>query len=200
MKTNYILIDLENIQPPNIPSSNGIPIIVFVFLGQNQTKLPRGLVVSLQSLDDVRYVEIQGNGKNALDFHMAYFLGKLSEKDKNSYFHIVTRDKGFDPLIKYLKGEKVWIQRVEDLSEIWVFKMNQLSSNQERAVDYEKFLKALGKSKPRRLNPLINSIKAHFMETLDESQINEIVSILKSRNTISVKDQTISYSSSTSKN
>ena len=131
---------------------------------------------------------------------MAYFLGKLSEKDKNSYFHIVTRDKGFDPLIKYLKGEKVWIQRVEDLSEIWVFKMNQLSSNQERAVDYEKFLKALGKSKPRRLNPLINSIKAHFMETLDESQINEIVSILKSRNTISVKDQTISYSSSTSKN
>jgi hypothetical protein len=51
---------------------------VLVFLGAHQSKIPVERVRMLQPLGDrVEYVQIDGNGPNALDFHIAFYLGEL---------------------------------------------------------------------------------------------------------------------------
>jgi hypothetical protein len=55
---------------------------------------------------------------NALDFHVAFYLGVLVASDKDGHFYIVTKDAGFDPLIAHLQGREIRVQRVKDLGEI----------------------------------------------------------------------------------
>ena len=51
-------------------------------------------------------MKIGGNGKNALDFYLAFYVGDLAAKDPEAGFHILSDDTGFDPLIKHLKAPK----------------------------------------------------------------------------------------------
>jgi hypothetical protein len=63
-----------------------------VFVGENQVKLPFELAESLQNFGQgAQYIKIKGNGKNALDFNIAYYLGELIEKDPEGYFHIISK-------------------------------------------------------------------------------------------------------------
>ncbi len=65
-----------------------------------------------QSLgSNAEYVILEAAGKNALDFHIAYYIGVLSSQEPTAFFHIISKDSGFDPLIKHLKDRKVIAQR-----------------------------------------------------------------------------------------
>jgi len=76
---NYVLIDFENVQPKNLSILAAHPFKVLVFIGASQTKVPRHVAVAMQALGDrAKYVEIDGNGPNALDFHIAYYIGELA--------------------------------------------------------------------------------------------------------------------------
>ena len=106
MKNNYVLIDFENVAPENLDLLDQDWIRVYVFVGKNQTKLPFSVVKAIQKMGDrAQYVEMSGTGHNALDFHIAYYVGRLSANDKDAYFHIISNDQGFDPLIAHLKQE-----------------------------------------------------------------------------------------------
>ena len=50
MKTNYILIDLENVQPKNLEILKGHEFKVIVFVGSKQMKISFDLAVAMQSL------------------------------------------------------------------------------------------------------------------------------------------------------
>ncbi|MEX2579214.1 MAG: PIN domain-containing protein [Verrucomicrobiales bacterium] len=107
MKTNYILIDFENVQPATLFRPPDFPIRIIVFVGEKQQKIPLDLASALQVLGtNAEYIRISGQGQNALDFHLAFWIGRLAERDSQSYFHIVSRDKGFDPLIAHLKTQR----------------------------------------------------------------------------------------------
>jgi hypothetical protein len=62
---------------------------------------------------------MDGNGTNALDFHIAYYIGRLAAKCPDAYFHIISKDTGFDPLIKHLKGQGISCQRSAAVTERW---------------------------------------------------------------------------------
>ena len=38
--------------------------------------------------------------------------------DKDSYFHIISNDQGFDPLIAHLKQERMFADRVTEIAAI----------------------------------------------------------------------------------
>ena len=115
--TNYVLIDFENLQPKNLELLEGRPFKVFVFVGANQTKVPVKLAKALQSLgSNGEYIEISGSGQNALDFHIAYYIGRLAADDPKGHFHIISRDRGFDPLIRHLNGKNLDARREADLA------------------------------------------------------------------------------------
>lgn len=123
MRTNVILVDFENVQPTDIGLLKDGPFKVKIFLGSNQAKVPVSLASALQSLGaNAEYVILESAGKNALDFHIAYYLGVLSGEDKLAHFHIISKDTGFDPLIKYLKGRKISVCRSVCIGDIPYFK------------------------------------------------------------------------------
>ena len=77
------------------------------------------MVLCLQKMDGRgKFEQISGVGRNALDFHIAYYLGVLSSKEPNAYFHVISKDTGFDSLIEYLKTKKVSIRRSSSLEDL----------------------------------------------------------------------------------
>ena len=72
MRTNYVFIDFENVQPESLGLLEHEHFKLFVFVGAGQTKLPFEIAASLQRLGPrAEYIKISGNGSNALDFHIA---------------------------------------------------------------------------------------------------------------------------------
>lgn len=194
MPTNYVLIDLENVQPSNLEILEKHPFKVFVFVGANQTKVTIELAAAMQALgESAQYVRISGSGKNALDFHIAFYIGELAAKDPRAFFHIISRDTGFDPLIKHLKSRKINVQRERDLGEIPVVRMSTASSQEEKVAAVVKNLAGRGQSRPRKLKTLSNTINSLFTENLTEQQLAELVSALEQRQYIKLNNGNVSY-------
>lgn len=106
MKTNYILIDYENVQPKSLALLGDESFRVYVFVGKTNTKIGFELVEAIHELGKRgKYVKLNSSGKNALDFHIAYYLGKLISADYEGSFHVISKDTGFDALIDHLKSE-----------------------------------------------------------------------------------------------
>lgn len=108
MKTNYVLIDYENVQVKSLALLKGEHFRVQVFLGPKNLKLHRELVFVMQEFGDRgKYIVLEAHGSNALDFHIAYYLGVLAAADPTGFFHIISKDTGFDPLLQHLKARGV---------------------------------------------------------------------------------------------
>ena len=189
MKTSIILIDFENVQPKDLTSLRGRPFKTKVFCGANQTKIPFDLAAELQPLGpDAEYVRIQGTGRNALDFHIAYYIGRLAAESADSFFHIISRDTGFDPLIKHLKEQKILCRRSSAVDEIPLVKMQATTGQIEVCI--EKLSKG---ARPRTERTLASSIKVLFAGQPCEEQIATIIKELQKRKVIEITDGKISY-------
>ena len=77
------------------------------------------------------------------DFHIAYYIGRLAAETPDAFFHVISKDTGFDPLIKHLKTQKILCQRSKSIAEIPLVKISNTKSDQEK-VDavMEEFKKA----------------------------------------------------------
>ena len=74
-----MLVDFENVQPKNVSLLSGGSHKIKVFLGANQAKIPLEMARALQTCGpDAEYIQIDGSGKNAVDFHIAYYIGALA--------------------------------------------------------------------------------------------------------------------------
>jgi hypothetical protein len=99
LRTNFILIDHENVHLEALAGLDAEHFEALLFVGANQSKLPFELVAAVQKLGTrAEYVKISGNGSNALDFHIAFYIGQLAAHEPKAYFHIISKDTGFDPL------------------------------------------------------------------------------------------------------
>ena len=119
MSSNFILIDFENVQPDSLAAVEQAKFSVIVFVGASQTKVSFEIADALQQMGpNAAYVKISGNGKNALDFHIAFWIGQLSSRFPSAAFHIISKDNGFDPLIAHLKERGISATRRPSISEI----------------------------------------------------------------------------------
>ena len=121
MPTNYVLVDFENVQPDSLAVLATGQFRVKVFVGASQAKgrISFELVHSMQALGaNAEYVKIARTGKNAVDMHIAYYVGRLLEKEPSAVVHIVSKDTDFDPLIEYLHAKGSACKRVKSIAEI----------------------------------------------------------------------------------
>ncbi|PKO45838.1 MAG: hypothetical protein CVU29_07705 [Betaproteobacteria bacterium HGW-Betaproteobacteria-22] len=194
MKTNYILIDLENVQPKNLEILKGHDFKVVVFVGSKQMKISFDLAIAMQSLGGIaEYVKIDGDGPNALDFHIAFYIGRISATDDNCYFHIISKDTGFDPLIRHLKTKKIYAQREKDISEIPLLKISNSISISERLDAIVEYLKSRGNAKPRTVITLSNSINSLFQKKVSEIELANLVEELVKRKVVVKNGKKVSY-------
>ncbi|HEY84493.1 MAG TPA: hypothetical protein G4N96_05190 [Chloroflexi bacterium] len=193
-RTNYVLIDFENVQPKNIELLKNHLFKILVFVGENQVRVPFELANAIQEFgNDAKYIKISGNGSNALDFHIACYIGQLSAEDKDGYYHIISKDTGFDPLVKHLRGKKIKVNRVNDLAEIPILRISNATDNDEKVNAIVKNLAGRGQSRPRKVKTLSNTINSLFTKNLTENELNSIIKSLKVKNYITVNQENISY-------
>lgn len=195
MRTNIILIDFENIQPGMIGQLALDHFRAIVFVGANQNKLPFDLVASLQKVGPkVEYCKISGNGSNALDFHIAYYVGILSAADPTACFHIVSGDAGFDPLIQHLRAKNIIVNRVKRVIDIPCIKAANAQSLDERVevvIDRLSRPRATRPGSVKSLGSMINST-FHKQQLSDEDIANVIDSLAK-LNAITVDETKVTY-------
>lgn len=103
----HILIDFENVQPEpaDLNSLCSEDCHIWLFLGKLQQKnLSVELCEALCRFgQNVHFIRIAKIGKNALDFYLTYYLGKITTEDKNAVIYILSRDNGFDVLVEHLQ-------------------------------------------------------------------------------------------------
>lgn len=164
MKNNYILVDYENVQNIDLKCIKEKNFYVKIFIGNNQTKIPIELVLKSQELGgQIEWIQINGNGRNALDFHITFVLGRLAEKDSGAFFHVISKDTGFDPLITYLKSQNILCKRSEDISLITSLTWNQTMPLEDTYKIIIQKLELIDKNcRPKSETTLKNYIKAQL--------------------------------------
>jgi PIN domain len=194
VRTNIVLIDSENVKPESIEKLKHEHFRVVVFVGTNQKRLDFAIVNAVHSLgSNGSYVQISGNGPNALDFHIAYYIGKLSAANPDAYFHIISKDKGFDPLIKHLKEQKIFCSRSSSVSEIPLVKSSDKLPPKERAADFYEKRIASAKARPATVTSLQSAIMSHFHKLLSPKEVANVVEALKQAGHVVVNGKKVAY-------
>ena len=194
MKTNIILIDFENVQPKDLAQLRGRPFKTKVFCGANQTKVPLDLAAELQTLGpDAEYIRIQGTGPNALDFHIAYYIGRLSTELPGATFHIVSKDKGFDPLIKHLKTQNISCTRIASLGHVPAPSAPTLPTPPDRIQKVVDGLLKRKHSKPANLKKLTAFIKAQLNKEGTDEAVSQVIKRLTDAGMKILQDNKVTY-------
>jgi hypothetical protein len=195
VKTNFLLIDLENVKPENLGLVAGGQFKVKVFVGANQKNVPLTMVQTLQSFGtDAEYIQIDGHGKNALDFHIAYYIGRLAVESPGAFFHIISGDTGFDPLIRHLKTEKILCLRSTSIEAIPLVRVMNSKSLPERVVAVIDYLKRRQVGRPRTVKTLSSSIRTQFGGKVTDEDLEKMIEALAKQGAISIKDGKVTYS------
>lgn len=215
MRVNYVFIDYENVQATSLRLLQPEHFKLRVFLGPNNTKLPTELVTAIHRLyDRAEYIQMDTAGTNALDFHITYYLGLLSAADPTGYYHIISKDKGFDPLIKHLKSKGITVVRSESIEQMPCFKPAspvptpsqtlapvQVAPAKPDAKPSDGLitlvvadLVARKASKPRTIKTLKNTIHAKVGKERALSEIEQIYTALRQRGYVKEAGTKVSYS------
>lgn len=194
MRINYVLIDFENVQPESLAVLQQDHFKVMVFVGANQNKVTFEVAQAMQSMGNkAEYIKIAGNGSNALDFHIAFYIGQLVAVDPTAFFHIISKDTGFDPLIAHLKTKRIFAARETSVCDIPFVKTSITKTPEDRfqiIVDKLRLSKA---NKPGSVKTLSSHINSHFQKQLSETEITALVSALSTAGYISITNNKISY-------
>lgn len=194
MRTNYILIDFESVQSVSLERLTQDHFKVIVFIGAHQVKLPLEVVTSLQRFGSrAEYIKISGHGPNALDFHIAYYIGRFAAAEPTAYFHIISKDTGFDPLIQHLRSKKIFAGRVETVADIPSVKLSNCKSPQERTELILAKLRQLNGAKPKTVETLRSTIASLFQNQLAEAEVGSLVKNLVKQGYLQVAGPKVTY-------
>ena len=120
MSNLYVLVDFENVQP-DLEVLADAPVNVRLFVGakQQEQRHRYGLMKGLVALGGkVELVEITRSGSNAVDMHIAWYIGGLLEREPTARIHIISGDTDFDPLLEFLTARGVDCRRTKTIAEL----------------------------------------------------------------------------------
>lgn len=194
MRTHYVLIDYENVQPSSLAGLDAEHFRVLVFVGASQNKLTFDMADNLQKLGArAEYIKIAGNGANALDFHMAFHMGRIAAQDPTACFHVISKDAGFDPLIQHMKERKVLASRSKDVADIALLSAPRAKSTDERMDAVVANLQQRGASRPRTVKTLTSTVNALFQKQLSEDELHALIKSMEGKGLITFDGNKVLY-------
>jgi hypothetical protein len=167
MVNRVVFIDFENVQGIDL-SEVPLDVGILVFYGMMQKKLPEALVVQAQPLGPrLKWHKTAGQGPNALDFHIAFYLGQELAQRPDSECVVISRDTGFDPLILHLRTAGHHCRRAESLPEAFP------ADADSEAAHFPRLIALLKKEKtrPARRSGLAGKLKSWFPQLSDEDRL-----------------------------
>ncbi len=195
LQTNYVLVDYENVQPKNLTSLHEEYFQIYVFVGAQQTRLEFALADAMHKLgtERSRFIKVTQSRQSALDFYIAYYVGVLATRNADAYFHVISKDKGFDPLIEHLNAEGINAYRRESIADIPILNIARNADVKEKVEAVVKNLNGRGQSKPRKEKTLRNTIMTIFNDKISDDETTKILNKLKAAKHIIIESDRVSY-------
>ena len=99
----HVLVDWENVQPNEAECRALVPesTDVWLFHGPNQKNVAKGYATFGDRVTEVR---IARSGKNALDFHLSFYVGYLAAKHPDARVVVLSNDKGYGPMLDHAQA------------------------------------------------------------------------------------------------
>ena len=198
MPIRYVLIDYENVQPGTLARLDPKRHAIMVFVGANQSKMPTSLITAMQQFDH-RYIQIDASGRNALDLHIAYYIGRIAVSEPDASFHIVSKDAGFDPLMRHLKSEGITVERITAIDEIAETKASRVEPSRKAAAFPDPIttitdnLKRRPKARPGTVDKLQTVIRELFLKNLKDEDVTKLVDQLVEIGIVTIHGTKVSY-------
>ena len=191
MEQKLLLVDFENVQQIDLSQIEEDSNVI-IFVGSSQKAIPIDLVTSAQKLGSrIEWERVDGNGSNALDFHIACRLGRILEKSPRVQCTVLSKDKGFDPLLRHLNRVGLKCKLINSLIELDPKSTPNDDPNYNRA--FEILGKIDKKKRPRKLKTLTVHISSIFQKKISSADVDRIVNLLFARKMISETKEIISY-------
>lgn len=116
---NHIFVDYENVHHVDAAIIGGKNVHFTLLLGVQKAKLDVSVVEKLLlHAATVEWVRLKHSGPNAVDFALAYYVGRAVIADPCGHFHIVSKDKGYDALIEHLRSKHIHARRHENFATL----------------------------------------------------------------------------------
>ena len=192
MTQKLLLVDFENVQQVDLARlDDSFQIIIFV--GAAQKSIPIELVTKAQKLGSrIEWQRVDANGSNALDFFIACHLGRVLEKSPQLQCIVLSKDKGFDPLLRHLNKNGLQCKRLNSLLEL-----DPKATTQPEEPNYKRVIEVLSKSekksRPRKRKTLSQHISSIFQKKLPQAEVDRLIDILFADKMISETNDTITY-------
>ena len=193
MSNSLLLVDYENVHQVDFERlDEGFHVMIFV--GASQKSVPVAIVACTQKLGNrVEWHRVDGNGSNALDFYIACQLGRIIETAPGMQCIVLSRDKGFDPLLRHLNRSGLRCRRINSLLEL------DPKSTSTEEPNYKRVLELLSKTnkakRPRKRTTLAQHISAMFQKKISQSDVDRIIDLLFANKMISESNNVITYAS-----
>ena len=136
-------------------------------------------------------MRLTSSGKNALDFALAYYVGRAVMADPTGSFHIVSKDTGFDPLIEHLRSRHIHAQRHGDFTTL-VFSGPAKPPSAPPEDLMPRVLEHLGKhvnNRPKRKKTLVSHLRAFLGNAVTEADVVALVERLCKARRLSIGDK-----------
>lgn len=189
-----ILIDFENIQKLDLEPIDTPDTDIVVFVGKSQNKIPFHLVEKAQTMGNrIKWLKIAGDGKNNLDFHIAFELGRLSERSQKDIALIVlSKDSGYDSLIKYINDAGVQTKRIANLAELSDSKKLPPSS---KFTDYivANLNKIDNQKRPRTRGTLKKHVESLLRDKASTGEIDAIIEEMFIKGLLTLTNNRLKY-------
>jgi PIN domain len=192
MTQKLLLVDFENVQQVDLARlDDSFQLIIFV--GAAQKSMPIELVTNAQKLGSrIEWQRVDAHGSNALDFVIACQLGRVLERSPQRQCIVLSKDQGFDPLLRHLNKTGLQCHRLNSLLEL-----DPKAAAQPEEPHYKRVIEVLGKSekksRPRKRNTLSQHIASIFQKKLPQAEVDRLIDILVANKMISETNDTITY-------
>lgn len=198
---NYVFVDGENVPGLDLSFIGQKTVHLTLLLGPKQTKLPVDLVERLVAhAASVHMVRLKSGAKNALDFTLAYYLGRAVQADPKAHFHILSKDKGFEPLLEHVDSRDIQIERHVDLTTLPFGPppmAGKTSPSPAKPPDESKDLmtaalehfRKRGDKNPKTRTRLLSDLKAKFGKTTSDKEIESLIERLVKNDHVSINDK-----------
>jgi hypothetical protein len=142
-------------------------------------------------------IKVKGQGHNALDFFIAYYLGIYVKQRYDAKYYIFSNDQGFDPLIQHIKESGIFIERKSVLINEKKDEVIKQTKNKKESENYIKAKKAIDripiKNRPKMIKSLIAKLINDLGKGISESDVLEIFEELKREGEIQVVENKVKY-------
>lgn len=177
---SVFLIDYENVSASGLEGLESLTQndIVHIFYTENADRLTfdahRRL---LETKAQVRYNKVESGTKNALDFQLATYLGYLLRENGEVPYYIISKDNGFDSVIKFWGRQGIGLRRLPNLAVETVTQEQEELLRKLRELledpDVQKVMAMIDRYKTKQ------GLNNALMKQFDNKKTSEIYRIIK---------------------